>query len=83
MPIKSDTFSIIFIGIMLIGIFFSFVFPKNDRRHLKAFSVFVFGAVTLLALWLWENPDIISLLKEKIGWVLLSVVFIFIEFIKK
>jgi len=79
MDIKDNLVPILCIGSMLIGVLFSYIYPRGDRRREKATIVFIFGAAVLLGNWLMEEPDILNTLRQNIGWVLLGLVITFVK----
>ena len=74
---------ILSLGAMLIGVLFSSVYPKGDRRRGRATAIFVLGAVVLLANWLMQEPDVLLDLRRNVGWVLLGLVITFVKIIRR
>ncbi len=76
-------FPILFIGMMLIGVLFSYVYPRGDARRAKATAVFVLGAALLLGNWLMQGKDVLLQLREHLGWILLGMVITFARLIMR
>ena len=71
------------IGFMLIGTLFSLLLPKGDRRHTRAIAVFVLGAVILVTDYLFKNPDLVEQIQAEWVAILLGIVFVFIQALKR
>jgi len=54
---------------------FVFFWIINDRRIERAFIVFLFGVMVIFVQWVLEGPDVIELLKSRVGWGVLGIVF--------
>jgi len=79
MDIHNNLIPILCISGMLIGVLFSYVYPKGDKRRDKATAVFIFSAAVLLANWLMKEPNVLVMLRQNIGWVLLGLVITFVK----
>lgn len=79
----NDFVTVVSIGTMLIGVLFSILLPKKDRRHDRALLVFVFGAAIFLSNYLYRNPESLRSVEDHLGVLLLSIVFAFIQVIKR
>jgi hypothetical protein len=75
----SDLFSILSIGLMLIGAVLSFAYPKSDARYSRAMGVFALGAAMVLVDWFLDNPDRIAEVQGEIAVALVAFLLIFIR----
>jgi len=82
MNLHDNLIPVICLGAMLIGVLFSLLYSKGDNRRNRANVVFVLGAAMLLANWLIREPDIVVVLRENIGWVLLGLVITFVKILR-
>ena len=76
-------FAILGIALMLVGILLSLFFSRRDPRYARAVGVFVIGAAILLINFLYYNPDILENIEKNFALVLLSIVFVFVQLIRR
>lgn len=79
MRIDNSLISILCLGGMLIGVLFTIIYSKGDKRRNKASAVFVFSAAILLGNWLLKDKGLLYTLEENIVYALLGIVITFLK----
>lgn len=82
MDLKNQLIPGICIGCMHMGVLFSHLYPKGDKRRHKATIIFVGSAALLLSNWLMAEPDVLLIFLENFGWVLFGLVNTFVRILK-